>query len=86
MGKSPVKESVVDGFPVRQQNDPQISPAHLRNGCPAANPTILLNNFFLGVVDDMLNPFLLDDGTVRTVTHGVKVLGEFHRQQIYQTL
>ena len=71
----------MDGFPVRKQNDPQIPPAHFRNGCPAANPAILLNNFILRVVDDMLNPFLLDDGTIRTLTHGMKVLGEFHRQQ-----
>ena len=71
----------MDGFPVRQQNDPQIPPVHLRNGCPTANPAILLNDFFLRVVNDVLDPFLLDDGTIRTVTHGMEVLGEFHRQQ-----
>ncbi len=71
----------MDGLPVRQQNAPQIPPVHLRNGRPTANPAILLNDFFLRVVNDMLNPFLLDDGAIWALTRGMKVLGEFHRQQ-----
>jgi len=48
---------------------------------PSGESGHLVENFFLRVVDDMLNPFLLDDGTIRTLTHGMKALGEFHRQQ-----
>lgn len=41
----------------------------------------MLNNFFHRVVDDMLNPFLLDNGAIWALTHGVEILGKFHRQQ-----
>jgi len=71
----------VDCFPVRKQNDPQISSSHLCNWRPPTNPAILLNDFFHRVVNDMLNPFFLDHGAIWALMHRMEVLGEFHSQQ-----
>ena len=71
----------MDGFPVRQQNDPQIPPAHLRDRCPTANPAVLLNDFFYRVFNDVLDPLQSDHGSIRALAHSVEVLGEFHKRQ-----
>jgi hypothetical protein len=40
------------------------SPFHLFDSGPASNPAILLNDFFNGVVYDVLNPLVTDYSTV----------------------
>jgi hypothetical protein len=56
-------------------------PAHLRNWRPTANPTVLLNDFFHRMFNDVLDPLQSNHGAIRTLMHGVEVLGEFHKRQ-----
>ena len=55
-------------------------------GAHAANPAILLNDFFHRVIDDTLNPFFLDHGAVWALMHRMEVLGEFHSDSLPDTV
>lgn len=71
----------MNGLSVRQQNDPQIPALHFWYWSPTANAAILLNDFFHRMVNDVLNPLQPDQGTIRTLPHGMEILSEFHKQQ-----
>jgi hypothetical protein len=79
VSKVSVKEGVVDGFTVCEQDDAQGAVVHFGDARPASYPPVGLPFFTLGVLDDVLDPFVPDDGAVRSPAGVEKVLGVFHR-------
>jgi hypothetical protein len=68
----------VHGFPVWQQYHAQVSTFGIRHRGPASNTSISLDDFPFGIVDDVLNPFKLDRGTIGALSNRQEILGEFH--------
>jgi hypothetical protein len=79
VSKVSVEEGVVDGFTVCEQDDAQDAVVHFGDARPASYPPVGLPFFAQGVLDDALDPFVLNDGTVRSPAGVEKVLGVFHR-------
>jgi hypothetical protein len=78
VSKVSVKEGVVDGFTVCEQDDAQGAVVHFGDARPASYPPVGLPFFAQGVLDDALDPFVPGDGTVRSPAGVEKVPGEFH--------
>jgi len=70
----------VNGLAVRQQYNTQRASVHLVDARPATDASVLLHNFFFGMVHHALNPLQLDYGAVRSLPHGHKILGELHER------
>ncbi len=68
-------------LPIRQQNYPQVLSISFRNVCPAANASILLDHFPNWVIDRTFNPLDADLRAIRTQSHRLEVLREFHNFQ-----
>jgi hypothetical protein len=59
-----VKKSVVDGYLVSEKDDPQSSPASLRNSLPASYSAVRLNGFMLWIADHTVDPLVLNNTPV----------------------
>ena len=70
-------------FPIRQQDNTQVSSICFRNRRPSSDSTILLNDLLDRAIDYVLYPLQFDIGTVRAVLHGKKILCEFHALTMY---
>jgi len=78
LSKVSVEEGIVDGFTVCEQDDAQGAVVHFGDARPASYPPVGLPFFAQGVLDDALDPFIPDDGAVRSPAGVEKVPGEFH--------
>ena len=56
----------------------QILVTHLSNWRPTANATVFLDLLLYRMIDDPLNPLILNKSAVRPNTHCLKVLSGFH--------
>ncbi len=70
-------------FPVREQYNAQKLAVHFRNGCPAANPPILLDGFFDRMIDYALNPLVPNDSTVWPLTSRNEIASALHLASLY---
>src|SRR5215470_6775864 len=70
-------------FPIRKQYTAQKLAVHLRNGCPAANPPILLDGFLDRVIDYALNPLVANHSTVWPLTSRDEIAGALHLAILY---
>jgi hypothetical protein len=52
------------GFPIREQYNGQKLAVHVCNGCPLANPPILLDGFLDRMIAYALNPLVANDSTI----------------------
>lgn len=66
---------------VWQQNYSQVSSIGLWNKSPAANAPILLNHFTNWMINGALNPFKTNIRAIRSQSHRLEVLREFHECQ-----
>jgi hypothetical protein len=57
---------------------PQIPVAHLSDWRPTANAAVLLDLLLYRMIDDALNPLILNNSAVGPNTHCLKVLSGFH--------
>jgi hypothetical protein len=76
--KVSVKESVVDGLAVFEQDDAQNAILHFCDPRPTANPAVGLNFLAQGVLNDALNPFIPNDSAVGALAGVLKVLRGLH--------
>ena len=70
-------------FPIREQYNAQKLAVHLCNGCPAANPPVLLDGFLDRMIDYALNPLVADNGAVRSLTSGDEIPSALHFAILY---
>jgi hypothetical protein len=68
----------MDGFPIRQQDNPKVPAFHNVDSRPAPDPTVSLDVLPLRGGDDAQNPFVLDYRTVGTRANCFKILRDFH--------
>jgi hypothetical protein len=76
--KVSVKESVVNGPAVLEQDDPQHTVFHFWDPRPTANPAIGLDFLAQWVLNDSLDPFIPNNRAVGALTGILKVLRGLH--------
>ena len=78
----PIKEGVVNRFPVWKQYNSQISAVHFCDQRPAPNTPVLLNRLFNRMIGDLLNPFVANDRAIRALTDRSEILGALHSHRV----
>jgi len=72
----------MNGFAVRQQNNPKVSIVHLWHLAPAFDVPICLNYLPNWCVNGALNPRVLDQRPVSTLPYRLEVACEFHTTKV----
>jgi len=70
-------------LPIREQYNAQKLAVHLCNGCPAANPPVLLDGFLDRMIDYALNPLVANDSTVWPLTGRDEIASALHLAILY---
>jgi hypothetical protein len=73
--KVSIKKCVVNGHPVRQENDPQSPSTGLRDTPPASHSAVRLKLLDLGIVDCKGDPLVLKDTPIRPQTDMPEIRG-----------
>ena len=73
----------MNGFPITQENHPQISSLKLGNSPPHANPPIFLYDFLHWILNHSFDPHQFDYSAIRALMDGEKVLGKFHNSSSF---
>lgn len=68
----------MNSLSVGEKDYAQIPAAHLSDWPPTANATVLLDFLLYRMIDDALNPLILNNSAVSPNTHRLKVLSGFH--------
>jgi hypothetical protein len=68
----------VNSLSVGKKDYPQVPAAHLSDWRPTANATVLLDRLLYRMIDDALNPLILNNSAVGPNSHCFKVLSGFH--------
>lgn len=68
----------MNSLSVGKKNYAQIPAAHLSDWRPTANASVLLDHLLYRVIDDALNPLILNNSAVGPNTHCLKVMSGFH--------
>jgi len=68
----------MDGLPVRQQDNAKVTIVHLSHLAPASNTPIRLNNLPNWGLDSALNPHILNQGPIGTLTYRLEITCELH--------
>ena len=63
----------MDSLPIRQQNDPQIPAFHFLYSSPSPYSSICLYVFSVRMLDNVLNPFVLDHLSIRSTPNRLEV-------------
>ncbi len=74
-----IKERIVDGFSVLQQDHPKEFSSSLFYPCPPPDPSVALPFFVNRVVHSELDPLIFDHLPVRAIPHKLEILRCFHR-------
>jgi len=74
-----IKERIVDGFSVLQQDHPKEFSSSLFYPCPPPDPPVSLPFFVNRVVHSELDPLIFDHLPVGTIPHKFEILRCFHR-------
>jgi hypothetical protein len=80
--ESAVKKGVMNGLAVLEQDDAQGTVIHFRDARPAPDPSIRLAFFPQRILDNALDPFILNHNTVGTLTGVKKVLRRFQVREV----
>ena len=67
---------------VRQKDNPKVLALLLVNSRPTPDASVSLDVLPLRICDDVLNPFVFDDHSVKTRANGSKVLRNFHGARV----
>jgi hypothetical protein len=70
-------------FPIREEYNAQKLAVHLCNGCPTANPPVLLDGFLGRMIDYALNPLVANDSTVWSLTGRDEIASALHLAILY---
>jgi len=76
--KVSVKEGVVNGLAVLEQDNSQCAIFHFGDARPTANSAIRLNFLAQWILNNALNPFILNEGAVGALAGILEVLCELH--------
>jgi hypothetical protein len=68
----------VNSLSVGKKDNAQIPAAHLSDRRPTANATVFLDHLLYRVIDDALNPLVLNNSAVGPNAHCLKVVSGFH--------
>jgi hypothetical protein len=68
----------VNRLAILEQNNPQRAVFHFWDSRPATNSPVGLDFLTQWAADDLLNPFIFDNGAVWTLAGVLKVLRGFH--------
>ena len=68
----------MNGLAVGQQYNTEGASVHRLDARPAADSSVLLDDFLFRVFDGLLNPLHLNHGAVGSLPHGHEITGELH--------
>jgi len=76
--KQAIKERIVDGFSILQQDHPKEFSSSPLYPCPPSDPPVALSFFVNRVVHSELDPLIFDHSPIRTIPHKFEILRCFH--------
>ncbi len=72
----------MDGFAVRQKDNPKIAIFHLRDLCPASKPSVGLLHLAYRGFGSPLHPLVRDHRAVGARSHGVEIGSGLHAENL----
>jgi hypothetical protein len=72
----------MDGFPVLQQDNAKVAIVHLGYLAPASNTPICLNYLPNWRIDGALDPCVLNQRTIRTLTYRLEITRDLHATKL----